>query len=62
MITKEELDKKIENWYRAGGECLCPICRFPYQDYRMHPIDEEVLIYYPEFHLNKLCTGDYVKL
>lgn len=62
-MTKEEIDKEIdkeiENWQRAGGECICPICG---KTYLQHPYSEDVLMYWTEFYLNKLCDGTYVKL
>lgn len=64
-MTKEEkkalVDKKIEGWFRASGDCICTVCGKTYSHYS-HKIDKEVLEHYPSFHLNLLCNGDYVKL
>ena len=41
-----------DDWYRAGGECVCSICGLKYAD---HPVCSEGLIVV-------LCSGDQVKL
>lgn len=42
-----------DEWFRAAGACLCPVCL---QEYCLHPDDEQ----YPE--LVVLCNGWRVKL
>lgn len=42
-----------DNWLRASGDCLCPVCG---REYRQHPAWQEV----PTFVL--LCDGSVMKL
>lgn len=55
-LSKEQLDK-IDNdeWFRAGGECECPICGKLYKQHQCYEFSDM-------FHLNLICTGDFVKL
>ena len=40
-------------WFRAAGDCECPVCG---HEYRLHPVDET------DEWLHVLCNGERVKL
>lgn len=45
--------EKMNDWYRAGGGSLCPVCGCEYYDHQPVP---------GYTWLRKLCDGDLVKL
>jgi hypothetical protein len=47
------------NTYRAGGDCICEICKKRYSE---HSLDKEILDFKGDPFLNILCNGDRVKL
>lgn len=55
-VVPSEVDQRLVeegNWYRADGSCVCPSCD---DEYQYHPAVEGY------DWLNRLCTGDLVKL
>lgn len=57
----EEQELRIENFYRAGGECICEKCG---EEYYSHPHYEPSALTTQERYpwLRELCNGDLVKL
>lgn len=56
QFTTEQLEKIYnENWYRAGGECICEVCG---KEYKRH----EDIVYGEFLYLTVLCNGELVKL
>lgn len=54
--TKEQIEKvNNEEWFRAGGECICTVCNKFYNQHKVVEFSEY-------FHLNELCSGELVKL
>ena len=56
----EEQEKRIENSYRASGECICDICGktyYQHKEYASSGLTNDGVPW-----LNELCNGDLVKL
>lgn len=43
---------------RVDADIICEICSNPY---KFHPFDEEILEFFPELYLHKLCNGILAK-
>lgn len=54
----QPLPAETREWYRAAGDCLCPVCGHPY---RLHPGDPATAVD-GSLVLEVLCNGDRVKL
>lgn len=57
--TREEIDEEEHSMLRADPDCFCPVCGKRYRD---HPYDGDINHYYPDYYLNRLCTGQLIKL
>lgn len=51
-------EDECPEFYRASGDCLCPVCQKPYRKHPWHPCTG----YDGEPFLRQLCNGDVVKL
>ena len=60
VTLTEEQEKRIENSYRASGECICDICGKTYynhKDYEPSKFTNDGIAW-----LQELCNGELVKL
>ena len=54
-IYQQLISDRIDNYMlRICGEIVCPICG---TEYKYHPLDKEVLLFWPGFELHMLCEG-----
>jgi len=56
----EEQENRINNSYRASGECICDICGKTYYKHKQYAPSGLTNDGVP--WLNELCNGDLVKL
>jgi len=57
----EEQENKINNSYRASGNCICDICSKKYYDHKDYE-PSKLTHWQGECWLQELCNGDLVKL
>ncbi len=54
-IYKQLLSDRVDKYMkRINGDITCEICGAPYH---LHPFDTEVLDFWPDYFLHKLCNG-----
>lgn len=54
-IYKELISGRVDKYFlRVDSDVICEICGNPY---KYHPFDQEVLEFWPDFFLHKLCNG-----
>lgn len=54
LLKRMMYEREGEYIRRVNGDIECEICNNPY---KFHPYDQEILEFYPEYYLHKLCNG-----